>query len=703
LSYDNLSLGQGGTSRFSGQRGRTADGTGRSGVRYPSPFFDIAHTYLPPSMKALLRWCRYYYLVNPLINATIHKMSEYPVTEIIIDESNPAIREKWERALGQHLRYRAFQIETGLDYFTYGIAAITIHFPFTKYLICKHCGNKQKAAKTSYKWRNLEYLIACRKCSTEGAATVQDYFERDVRRIRLMRWNPEYINVDPGFGGADPIYTFELPLQLKNDLILGKKSVLDTIPDIFVEALRRNKYIRFTDDNVFVMRRPIISQKDNGWGMPLILPVLKDTFYLQILRKAQEAIAQEHIIPLRVLFPAAAGASSDPYTTISLDSWKNRIEGEIAKWKYDNNYIPILPLPIGNASIGGDGKALGLYQEMDVWSKQIVAGMGVPQEFVFGGMQYSGSNVSMRMLENSFIGYRTDHENMLNNFVIRRIANFMQWPVVSAHMKRFKMADDLQRSAFYFSLNQAQKISDQTLLQEVDMDPAVEEERKKLELERQLEYQRKMQITQASIQGEVMLIQTRYQNEAMKAQQAAQAETQAATAGAMPGAAGGAAPADLAGAAGQGGGQQADPNQAQAGGTPQQGGGQGTGQQGEMIPGQQADPAMPEDSTVSTQNAQQAPTDGVPITAQSPLQMGQKGGGFNLLYLAKRAANAIKKMDPNQGMIELNKMKMQNPQLGNLVWQILQREKGSQSDPLDPMQSPQPLLKPSRRAASTGA
>jgi hypothetical protein len=698
LSYDNLSLGQGGTSRFSGQRGRTADGTGRSGVRYPSPFFDIAHTYLPPSMKALLRWCRYYYLVNPLINATIHKMSEYPVTEIIIDESNPAIREKWERALGQHLRYRAFQIETGLDYFTYGIAAITIHFPFTKYLICKHCGNKQKAAKTSYKWRNLEYLIACRKCHTEGAATVQDYFERDVRRIRLMRWNPEYINVDPGFGGADPIYTFELPLQLKNDLILGKKSVLDTIPDIFVEALRRNKYIRFTDDNVFVMRRPIISQKDNGWGMPLILPVLKDTFYLQILRKAQEAIAQEHIIPLRVIFPQAAGASSDPYTTISLDSWKSRIEGEIAKWKYDNNYIPILPLPIGNESIGGDGKALGLYQEMDVWSKQIVAGMGVPQEFVFGGMQYSGSNVSMRMLENSFIGYRTDHENMLNNFVIRRIANFMQWPVVSAHMKRFKMADDLQRSAFYFSLNQAQKISDQTLLQEVDMDPAVEEERKKLELERQLEYQRKMQITQASIQGEVMLIQTRYQNEAMKAQQAAQAETQAATAGALPG-----APADLAAAAGQGGGQQADPNQAQAGGTPQQGGGQGTGQQGEMIPGQQADPAMPEGSTVSTQNAQQAPTDGVPITAQSPLQMGQKGGGFNLLYLAKRAANAIKKMDPNQGMIELNKMKMQNPQLGNLVWQILQREKGSQSDPLDPMQSPQPLLKPSRRAASTGA
>src|SRR5690606_6737347 len=175
-----------------------------------------------------------------------------------------------------------------------------------------------------------------------------------------------------------------------------------------VEAMRRNKFIRFTDDNVFVMRRPIISQKDNGWGMPLILPVLKDAFYLQVLRKAQEAIAQEHIIPLRILFPQAGSSTSDPYTTIDLNAWKNRVEGEIAKWKYDNNYMPIMPLPIGNETIGGEGKALGLYQEMQVWSDQIVMGMGVPLEFVKGGLQYSGSNVSMRMLENMFIGYRQD-------------------------------------------------------------------------------------------------------------------------------------------------------------------------------------------------------------------------------------------------------------------------------------------------------
>lgn len=699
MSSDNVSLGFGGTSRFSGNRGRTADGMSRSGARYPSPFFDIGHTYLPPSLKALLRWCRYYYLVNPLINAVIHKMAEYPITELVIDEKDQNIKNKWDNLLGGILRYRPFQIEVGLDYFTYGMCVVTIHFPFDKFLICRSCGFKEKATKTQYKWRSLDYVIECTKCNHVGPAKVQDYYKRDVNGIRLMRWNPEYVNVDPAFAGADPVYTFELPLQVRNDVILGKKSVLDTIPDTFIEAMRRNKYVRFADDNVFVFKRPIISQKDQGWGMPLIFPVLKDTFYLQILRKAQEAIAQEHIVPLRVMFPQAGSGTSDPYTTISLDSWKNRIENELAKWKYDNNYIPILPLPIGNETIGGDGKALMLHQEMEAWSRQIVAGMGVPQEFVFGGLSYSGSNVSMRILENQFLGYRTDHDLMLNHFAIKRIAHFMGWPTVSAHMRRFKMADDLQRSAFFFQLNQAGKISDQTLLQEVDFDPATEELRRKTELDRQLEYNRKMQVATASIQGEMSLVQTRYQK---------QAQEMMMPPGGVPGAPPGAGdvPDQPPGMPG------ADPSQAEGGQAPQapgdpmqegqQGGGAQSGQQGEMIPGPKAAMGMPSNSTVSAENAQQAPTEGIPPEMQSPLSVGMKGGGFNLLYLARRAATAITKMDPAAQASELSNMQMSNPQLYSLVLQLVNDEKGSQKDPLNAQQSPQPQLKPSRRPSPTG-
>ena len=159
MSSDNLSLGFGGTSRFSGNRGRTADGLSKEAAFAPSPFFDIGHTYLPPSLKSLLRWCRYYYLVNPLINAVIHKMAEYPITELVIDERDPNVKKKWENLLGGVLRYQPFQIEVGLDYFTYGMCVVTIHFPFDKFLICRNCKHKHKATNTIYKWRNLDYII----------------------------------------------------------------------------------------------------------------------------------------------------------------------------------------------------------------------------------------------------------------------------------------------------------------------------------------------------------------------------------------------------------------------------------------------------------------------------------------------------------------------------------------------------------------
>jgi hypothetical protein len=683
---DNLSVGFVGASRFSGQRGRTADGMNRSGVRYPSPFFDISQTWLPSSMKALLHWCRYYYLTNPLINAVIHKMSEYPITELVLEEENEALRKQWAKLL-DGLRMRAFQIEVGLDYNTYGICVVTMHFPFEKWLTCSNPGCKVpsklkdkktnkplayhpfkvKAKKIRYRWRQFNYVIECPNCGYTGPAKVEDHYIKDVRKIRLVRWNPEYIFIDQGFAGQDPIYTFELPKILRNDLAVGKKHLLDTIPDTFVEAIKRGKNIRFAPENVFVFKRPIISQKEHGWGMPLILPVLKDTFYLQILRKAQEMIAQEHIVPLRIMFPQANGNTSDPYTTINLENWKQIVEGEMAKWKYDQNYIPILPLPIGNQTVGGDGKALGLYQEMEVWSRHIVAGMGVPEEFIFGGMQYSGSNVSMRMLENQFIGYRLDHENMLNNFIIRSIATYMGWKPVSCRMRRFKMADDLQRLGLQFQMYQGDVISKQSILEEADFDIAREEERQNKELDRKLAYNRRQQIGLAEIQGEQQVIMAKY---------GAQAQEHL-----MP------PPGDPSGQISGVGGE----------------GGTGGGAEGEMIPGQQADPAMPEGSTVSQTEGRQAPTEGVPTEMQSPLQAGKtNGGGYNLITLAKRAASEMKKMDPMQRTASLERMRGTSPELYQITMRFLIREQGSQVNQLNPMQSPLPQQKPERRTAHVG-
>lgn len=532
-------IGASGALRFAPARGRTG-GSSDYGMQYPSPFFDIGHTYLPSTVKQMFRWCRYYFLVNPLINAVVFKMSEYPITDILFDTERLELKEKWQAFLLDHLRYRAFQVEIGLDYHTYGNALVSIFYPFVKMLECKECHFKEPARDSNYRFQSNQFYTHCPKCGHHGPTRAYDRYIKAPKGIRLLRWNPEDVDIRYNDITGEYEYYYQIPVQLRNDILIGKKSTVETVPQLFIDALRLKKAVVFSRDNIYHFKRPTLAGKDRGWGTPMILPVLKDTFYLQILRKAQEAIALEHIVPLRILFPQAGSATSDPYTSVNLQDWRDQIAGELRRWRADNNYIPIMPLPIGNQTIGGDGRALLLSQEIRVWSEQIVAGMGIPVELVFGGLSYSGSNVSLRMLENTFLGYLQDHLTLLK-WIIKNTGSYLGWSPVRPRFKPFKMADDLQRKAYLFQLNQANKLSDESLLADADYDSSKEDMIMERESTRRVEAQKKRVLQDADMQGEAQMVSMKWQmklqsqqekhqmamqTEAMKEQMATQGEQQ---------------------------------------------------------------------------------------------------------------------------------------------------------------------------------
>jgi len=524
--------GGSGASRFSSTRGRI-NGSPVQGVNYPSPFFDVAHTYLPVTFKQMFRWCRYYFLTNPLINATVFKLSEYPITELVIDHERADVAARWTEYMQDHLRYRAFQVEVGLDYHCYGNAFVSIAFPFKKYLKCLSCGSSEEAQKTRARWTftNNAFRYNCPKCGTTTEAEAKDEYFKNASGIRLLRWNAEYVEITYNEVSGEYIYFYTIPPTLRNDVVIGKKDVVESTPQVFLQAMREGKGVVFSKDNFFHLKRPTLAQQDRGWGIPLILPVLKDTFYLQLMKKAQEAILLEHIVPLRVLFPQAGSGSSDPYTTINLGEWRDQVASEIGRWRMDQNYIPIMPLPLGNQTIGGDGKALLLTQEIQQWSEQIMVGMGVPREFLIGGMSYAGTNVSMRMLENAFFGYILRHKQMAK-WVMKMVSGYMEWPEANIRFKPFKMADDIQRKALMLQLNQAQKISDTTLLADSDLKQDEENGIMLRETDMRVAATKQQQLAMAQIQGEVQVIMAKAQ---VKAQQVAMEAQQGAIAPGEPG------------------------------------------------------------------------------------------------------------------------------------------------------------------------
>ena len=653
--------------RFAATRGRI-QGSPVNGVNYPSPFFDVAHTYLPVTVKQLFKWCRYYFLTNPLINATVFKLSEYPVTDVIFEHENPEVVRKWTEYFQDHFKYRAFQIEFGLDYHAYGNGCLSIGYPFKKYLYCKGCKFRDEASKIRANWifTSFQFRLTCPQCGFVGDAEVKDFHYKNASGIHLIRWNPEDIEITYNDISGEHTYFYTIPSVIRNDIVIGRKDVVEGIPQVFIQAMREQKGVIFSKENFFHMRRPTLATQDRGWGTPLLLPVLKDTFYLQVMKKAQEAILLEHIVPLRILFPQAGSGSSDPYTTINLVDWRDQIAAEIGRWRYDSNYIPILPLPVGNQTIGGDGRALLLTSEIQAWSEQIMTGMGVPREFLLGGMSYAGTNVSMRMMENMFIGYILRHK-ALARFVMKQVSSYLGWPEARIRFKPFKMADDLQRKAYLFQLNQAGKVSDTTLLADNDLSQDDENELMMRETDMRQAATKKQQLAMAETQGEAQLVMMKFQAKAQQAMQEAQRAPDA------PGEPGGPESQSQGGAPG---GQQAQPL---------------------PLPGQQQGPqqGQPLQPSIGA-----APQDY--ITQVSSQLSGQQrmGNSLNvdLPSLAQAQAYSISHLPAAQQKVALQNLSLQSPELADLVRQLLASmpaNDGQQSAGVD--MRPAPEQRPARR------
>ena len=57
----------------------------------------------------------------------------------------------------------------------------------------------------------------------------------------------------------------------------------------------------------------------------MVMPIMKDIFHNKILKKGNEMIAFDHIVPLRIMFPTGTGDVS-PHLTTNLSNWKNKID-----------------------------------------------------------------------------------------------------------------------------------------------------------------------------------------------------------------------------------------------------------------------------------------------------------------------------------------------------------------------------------------
>jgi hypothetical protein len=486
-------------------------GRGGPGRRYPSPFFDLSQQYMPPTIKELFKWVYFFTTSNSFLGPAIGKIARYPITDLILEDENQKVVDFWQTLLNNTLSIKTFNMETNLDLVSYGNAFVTLHYPFARFLQCGQCKNRVPWKAAKKKIEQLTFRMECPKCGTTGKASIVDVPYKSIENLRLLRINPEFIDIKYNEASGRHTYLYSIPEKLKKQIMAGDPDILEDTPAVYFDAIKQKRKIRLSAQNLFHLKTPTLAGKDMGWGMPRIAAALKDLYYFYTLRRGQEAIINEHLTPLDVIFPQA-NAKADPFVHTNLASWRDDIQRQLSRKRQDPNYKAIVPMPIGHERIGGDGKALMLTPEMDFLAKTIVGACGIPQEFVYGGsMQWSGSSISLRTLENDFMHHRSQLLQM-NIWLIERLRLYLGLSAPkSIRFTDFKMADDVQKLNLMISMASNNKMPWEEVQKEMGRDPVVL--RKKLEEEAQFasKLETAQLVRQAEAQSKAQAVQQRYQ------------------------------------------------------------------------------------------------------------------------------------------------------------------------------------------------
>ena len=264
-------------------------GDPRQKVRYPSPFFDISQQYIPPTVKELFKWVYFYCTNNSFLGPALSKIAKYPITDLVFEDGDTDLTTFWSTFMNNTLSIKTFNMEVNMDLISYGNAFVTIHFPFSRLLECPQCKTRHPWKQIKKRIDNLVVKGNCPRCNHGGAFKIVDISYKSKEGVRLVRINPENIDIKYNEISGRHTYLYSISDKVKRQIMAGDPDIFEDTPQIYLESVKQKRKIKLAEDNVFHLKAPTLAGKDMGWGLPRISVALKDLYQYYTLRRAQEA------------------------------------------------------------------------------------------------------------------------------------------------------------------------------------------------------------------------------------------------------------------------------------------------------------------------------------------------------------------------------------------------------------------------------
>lgn len=428
----------------------------------PDPFRDMATGVMPYSVPAMYRYAEYFALSNETFREGLGRTAAYFLTELELDgEAEEDEKRKYKNYLVDDAGLLAALFYATEGMLVYGVSYLSAIQPFIRWLICpgkkngKPCAlryrfNAQLARDKRYKFRWQDgFHMTCPACGFNGNFGKPDDRPDPDAPISFRVWNPYDIRPHyEGFSDKPKAFDWVIPADYRSDVRRGDPITLESAPWDVLKAVTAGGDFRFAPGYVHCWTdRLLPGVRTRGCGIPRAIVNFRILYYLQILRRYNEALGACHVMPFRVVSPQPGGRDAEAGDVIrnaSAMGMAAKFMSMVSRHQQDPGSWHWSPIPLNYQSLGSDARTMAPRELIDQAEASLLNGIGNPVELYRMSITAQAQPLGLRLYER-FHAPLVHGLNRATAFWVDRVVRYKKWEPVVGKLARSTLVDDVEK------------------------------------------------------------------------------------------------------------------------------------------------------------------------------------------------------------------------------------------------------------------
>ena len=433
-----------------------------------------ARLALPSTVEELFDWGEFMWNRCGEYSQAINKIISYFLVDIDV-KGIPGydIKNKYRKYLKEDLNIMRVSYDISKDIFIYGNSFVSMHSPFNRTLHCPKCKGAFPIERVNYDFDSGKgrFKGPCPACKAKVTFKRRDTVKKG-EELRIIRWNPRDLHIEFNQITEDCTYYYKPNGSVMSGIKNGDRIYMETTPWKIIQSVIDDSRIKFEKGKIKHLKYEGIASlkgKLKGWGIPPFFAAFDQVVLLNLLKRYNEAILIDYLIPFRFLSPSKGGPEADPLLDIDAGQFMRSVENMISEQRSDPSKIHSIPYPVNYQAIGGEAKQLAPVDLLKFTLETLFNTLGIPQEFFMSNLQTGGPPIGLRIFERQHSAFFGQQEDFLA-WVSDNLSEKMMWEDVKLKYVRTSVLEDEKTKEVKLNMLASNKVSNKTALSPFGID-----------------------------------------------------------------------------------------------------------------------------------------------------------------------------------------------------------------------------------------